>query len=174
MNENDVFKIGQVVKIHGVKGKVEMAYTDDVFAYADYDYLFFRLDGLLVPFYVESYVPKGGNRALLKLEDVDDADEAKNLLDADVYFPKDMIPERERTEDSWDFLAGFKVYDINRGYVGEVTAVNTLSANTLLFVETEKGDEVMIPVDPELVKEFDEKKRELVMDLPEGLLMLNE
>ena len=172
MSENEVFKIGQVLKIHGVKGKIEMSVTEDVFVYAECDYLFFKLEGLLVPFFVDSYISKGADRALVKLDDIDDADGARLLLNAEVYFPLEEMPEREREVNTWNYLTGFKIYDLKEGYIGEVRAVNTQSANTLLFVETSNGQEVMIPVHPELVRDLNEKKREMLMDLPEGLLTL--
>ncbi len=174
MNESDVFKIGQVMKMHGFKGKLELSLTDDIFGYADIDYLFFKIEGLLVPFFVESYTPKGNNKALIKLDDVDDVTSAQKLLNAEIYFPYSEIPERETENNTWEHLIGYKIEDIHEGYIGDVTDVNTQSANTLLFVKTKEGKEIMIPLHPELIKEYDEKQREILMDLPEGLLLLND
>lgn len=173
MQEKDVYKVGQIVKVHGVKGKLEVSYTDDVFLRADIDYLFLKMDGLLVPFFIEECVMKGRGRALVKFEDVDMTERASLLLGAEVYFPVSEIPEREEEPASWDFLTGFSVSDVKEGYVGEITFVNADSANTILFVRRENNAEVLIPLHPELVVEWNEKKRELVMNLPEGLLTLN-
>lgn len=50
MNE-DVYQIGKIGKAHGVKGEVQMQFTDDVFDRTDADFVFLKVDGLLVPFF---------------------------------------------------------------------------------------------------------------------------
>ena len=174
MLEKEVYKIGQLVKAHGVKGKAELSYTDDVFLRADIDYLFLRIDGLLVPFFMEECSMKGKGRALVKFEDIDTPEQVAGLLDAEVYFPISEIPEREEDPESWDFLTGFRVRDVKEGLVGEISSVNAESVNTILFVRKKDNTEVLIPLHKELVVEWDERKREIVMDLPEGLLTLND
>lgn len=174
MKEEEVFRIGEIVRVHGVKGKLEIAYTDDVFMRADIDYLFFRMDGLLVPFFVESYSSKGRNRALLKLEDIETEEAAQRFLEAEVFFPLDEVPEREEIPDSWDFLTGYKVSDVSAGLIGDIVAVNAQSTNVILFVEKEDGSEVMLPMHPDLVVGMDEKNRHITMELPEGILTIND
>jgi len=173
MNESEVFKIGRIIKLHGVKGKVELSFTDDVLARADIDYLFLRTDGLLVPFFITSCSSKGTNRVLVKFDGIDDTASAQRLVNAEVYFPFAEIPERESDEDLPDYLIGYKVYNAPAEYVGEVTEINTQSANTLLFVRTPDNNNVMIPLHPELVSDFDERQRTITMNLPEGLLQIN-
>ena len=162
MNENEVFKIGRLVKLHGVKGKVEMSFTDDVFDRSGIDYLFLRVDGLLVPFFIDSYSFKGANKVLIKFDDIDDTSSAQRLVNSDVFFPYAEIPDRESDEDMTDYLIGYRLYNID-----------TQSANTLLFVKTPSDNNVMIPLHPELVSNLDEKQRTITMNLPEGLLQIN-
>lgn len=173
MNENEVFKIGRLVKLHGVKGKVEMSFTDDVFDRSGIDYLFLRVDGLLVPFFIDSYSFKGANRVLIKFDDIDDTSSAQRLVNSDVFFPYAEIPDRESDEDMTDYLIGYRLYNAPAEYVGEVTDIDTQSANTLLFVKTPNDNNVMIPLHPELVSNLDEKQRTITMNLPEGLLQIN-
>ena len=51
----NVYKIGKLGKAHGVRGEVQMQFSDDVFDRTDADYVFLKIDGLLVPFFFEEY-----------------------------------------------------------------------------------------------------------------------
>ena len=79
----------------------------------------------------------------------------------------------ESDEDMTDYLIGYRLYNAPAEYVGEVTDIDTQSANTLLFVKTPSDNNVMIPLHPELVSNLDEKQRTITMNLPEGLLQIN-
>ena len=54
-----------------------------------------------------------------------------------------------------------------------VDAVDDRSANILFTLHTAEGRELMIPVHPELIHDYDAKRRELVVEIPDGLLDLN-
>lgn len=174
MREEDFITIGRVQRIHGFKGKLEISYTDDVFLRANTSWLFFRMDGLPVPFDVVECAVRGNGRALIQLENVDGSEAAQKFLDSEILFLKSEIVEREEDPDSWNFLLGFSVEDIHAGVVGKVTDVDDQSANVILFVTQEDGKEVLIPMHPDFVKHCDEKERLISMELPDGLLSLNE
>ena len=57
--------------------------------------------------------------------------------------------------------------------IGVVDAVDDRSANILFTLHTAEGRELMIPVHPELIHDYDAKRRELVVEIPDGLLDLN-
>ena len=172
MQESELFPIGRVVRIHGVKGKVEMAYTDGVFMRVDRPVLFFRIDGLPVPCFVEAASVHSKGRALLKLEEVDTASQAEILSDCEVLFPLADVPVGNEEHDDWNFLTGYSVRGLKEGYVGKLALVNVQSANTLLHVATADGREVLLPFHPDLIAELDEQKRTLLLDIPDGLLDL--
>lgn len=174
ISQDDIFKIGTITKIHGVGGEVLFCFTDDVFDRAGIDYLFLEIDGLPVPFYIEGYRFKGSGRVIVKFEDINTAEAATELCGADVYFPKSEVVENDGEPLSWTYLAGFKVFDEQAGYLGEVASVNDSTTNILLTVQREKGGDVLIPLHEDFVTACDEKERRLTLRLPEGLLTLNE
>ena len=55
ISEQDVYKIGQIGRTHGIKGEVTFNFTDDVWDRAESEYLFLRVEGILVPFFLEEY-----------------------------------------------------------------------------------------------------------------------
>ncbi len=65
IREEEVYQIGQINKPHGVKGELSFTFTDDVFDRVEADYLHCKMDGILVPFYFESYRFRSDNAALI-------------------------------------------------------------------------------------------------------------
>jgi 16S rRNA processing protein RimM len=169
----DIFKIGTLTRVHGVSGELNFHFTDDVFDRADADYLFLQLDGLPVPFYIEEYRFKGSDDALMKFENIDTADAAERICGADVYFPVALVPEEAELPQRWSSLTGFEVSDVAAGSVGRVVSVDDSSQNILLRVKKD-GKEFLLPFHEDLLVAYDEKKRTLLLHLPEGLLTIND
>ena len=104
IRREDVFKIGRMGKPHGVKGEVSMQCDDDVFDRVDADYLVLDVDGILVPFFIEEYRFRSDDVVLMKLEDIDSEQQARELTGCDVYFPHSLADNGESTEVSWQQL----------------------------------------------------------------------
>ena len=64
IDRNDTYHIGRITRIRGLKGEVELRFTDDAFDRGDSPYLFMDMDGLLVPFFWEEYGFKNKETAI--------------------------------------------------------------------------------------------------------------
>ena len=91
IRKEDVYKIGRLGKVHGVKGEITFMFDDDVFDRVDADYLVLEVDGILVPFFIEEYRFRSDTTALMKFEDIDTQERARELTNCDVYFPHDSF-----------------------------------------------------------------------------------
>ena len=137
------------------------------------DYLFLRLDGLLVPFFLEEWRFRSDNVALLKFEDIDSADDARRIVGTEVYFPKDLTPEDlDEEELEWQHFTGFEVWQ-DDSLLGTVTSVLDQTANVLLVVTAPDDRELLIPAHEDFVLEADHRQRRLLVSVPEELLNLN-
>ena len=169
---DDVFKIGQLGRTHGVKGEISFHFTDDVFDRVDADYLFIETDGLLVPFFFEEYRFKSDETALVKFADIDTADRAAELTGCDVYFPRELN-DQEDGQLTWAEIVGYSINDEATGLsIGEVSAVDLSTINTLFEVCSPSGSRLLIPANDDLITNIDRQKRIITMQLPEGLLDL--
>lgn len=169
-----MFEIGTITRTHGVKGEVAFQFTDDVWDRVEADYLFLRLDGLLVPFFLEEWRFRSDFVALLKFEDIDDTDAANRLVGAKVFFPKELIPEDVADDKlTWHMFTGFEVWQ-DRQLLGTVTGVDDRTANILLYITTPGQTEFIIPAVEEFVLGADHKARTLEVRIPTELLSLNE
>ena len=168
IKKEDVFKIGVINKPHGVKGEVSFTFTDDIFDRVECEYLILLLDGILVPFFMEEYRFRSENVALVKFEDIDDAERARRLTNVEVYFPKKYMEEQDGIS-SWNFFVGFRVEDVRHGYLGEVTAVDESTLNVLFAIERD-GEELLLPAHEEFIVGVDQKAKLLTVDVPDGLI----
>lgn len=168
LKEEDVYRIGRLGKPHGVKGEISMQVDDDVFDRTDSDFLILRIDGILVPFYMEEYRFKTDTTALVKFEDVDSVERARELTNSDVFFLRSMA-EGQDDDYTWEFFVGFTLTDASSGKeVGRIDAVDDSTQNVLFCLE----DGTMIPAADELVADIDHENRTISMHLPEGILGL--
>ena len=193
--DSDVFSIGRFTRTHGIHGEIEVHFTDDVFDRGEADYVFLKIDGLYVPFFLEDYRFKGSESALFTLDGIDSDTAARELVGHTVYYPLDARPaEDEDTISSLRAFTGFRLLIIDRQALAEmdeggdetsedgvptlelgtVKHVETTTANTLLTVEVEGGEDVLLPLHDDFVVDYDLRERYLMLDVPEGLIDLND
>ena len=174
IKREDVYKIGVFNKPHGIHGELQFTFTDDIFDRVDCDYLVCLLDGIFVPFFMEEYRFRSDSTALVKLEGIDTAERARMFTNVEVYFPVKHAEEAEDGELSWNFFVGFRMEDVRHGELGEVVEVDTTTVNTLFVVEQEDGEELLIPAQEEFIVEINQEKKLITVELPEGLLNLED
>ena len=171
---DEVFYIGRITKYRGISGEVELSFTDDAFDRGSAEYLVFEVDGIFVPFFWEEYKFKNDQTAIFKFEDIDNETAAKKIVGLKVYYPYSFLDDNDSDElSSIRAVTGFRIADENFGDVGVVTHVDDSSANVLFTIETNDGEEIIIPFHDDFLVDFDLKKRCMTLALPEGLLDLN-
>ena len=168
IKEEEVYHIGRLGRAHGVKGELTMQVDDDVFDRVDADFLILRVDGILVPFYMEEYRFRTDSSALVKFEDIYTLERARELTNCDVFFPRQLADEAEE-EYTWSFFVGFDIVEETTGQVvGHIADVDESTANVLFLLD----DDRLIPASEELIVSIDQKHHRIIMHLPEGLLSL--
>ena len=172
IREEEVFKIGQFAKPHGIKGELSLVTNSDVLEDAEDPYIVCEMDGILVPFFVEDFRYKTDTVVLVKLEDVNSEEDARMFVGKEVFYPLDAMDEEDLVGDmTWDSFIGYTVTDVQKGYLGEITDVDETTINVLLRVD-HRGEELLIPAVEELITEADHEARSLTVSLPEGLIEL--
>ena len=168
IREKEVYKIGKLGKTHGVKGEISFLFDDDVFDRVEADYLVLCVDGILVPFFLEEYRFKSDSTAIVKFEDIDTQERARELTGCDVYFPRDLADDDDG-ELSLSFLVGFDLVEASSGKsIGRIASIDDSTINLLFELE----DGTLIPASDDLITAIDQQARTITMHLPEGLLEL--
>ena len=168
IKKEEVYKIGRLGKVHGIRGEVSFLFDDDVFDRVDADYLILDIDGILVPFFIEEYRFRSDANALMKFDGIDTMERARELTGCDVYFPRELSDE-DNEHISWAEIVGYKLVDAETGTtVGTIASVDDTTINTLFELE----DGRLVPASEELIQNIDTKKHQIETKLPEGILEL--
>lgn len=170
IKDSDVYRIGRVGKPHGVKGEVQVQIDDDVFDRVGADYLVLRVDGILVPFFMEEYRFKSDEIALVTFCDMDSSEKVRELTGCEVFFPRSLADEVEH-DLTYAELVGYSLVDANTGRrVGTIESVDDVTENILF--EMDNGS--LIPAPEELITDVDTESRTVTVAVPEGLLDMDE
>lgn len=169
----EVYKIGTFGKPHGIHGELQMNFTDDVFDRVEADYVICSMEGILVPFFIESYRIRTATTALMKLEDVESVEQARRFTGLDIFFPIHLADDlADNHLPSWSALEGYQVEEVECGLLGELKAVDDSTANVLLIIGQADGEELLVPACEEFIVGFDRRHRLITLQLPDGLLDL--
>lgn len=185
----DVYLIGRLTRTHGIKGEMELQFTDDAFDRGEVDYVVLLLDGIFVPFFFEEYRFKNNEAALIKFEEIDSEKDARRLVGVSVYYPHAALPADDALEiRSFQAFVGYTVLlpdltavqaddtedaGMPTRELGCITYVSTTPSSALLTVETEEGEEVLLPLHDDFVLDYDTRRHYLVLNVPEEILELN-
>ncbi len=177
IRETDVFYIGKISRFRGIRGEVELLFTDDAFDRGDCPYLVLDMEGILVPFFWDEYRFKNADTAIIKFDDIDDEQSARRLVGHRVLYPKAAVPADNSADGelrSLQAFTGFSVSDVRSGReLGVVSAVDDSTENVLIYIDTPEGDELILPLHDDFLVSYSATARTLVLDVPEALLELN-
>lgn len=162
VNMNKIY-IGKVVNTHGIKGEIRILSN---FEYKD---KVFKINNKLIigdkTYEIKSHrIHKGYN--MVTLDDYNNINDVLFLLKKDVYFnEEDLLLDNNQVLDSE--LLTYNVIN-NRGENGDVLEVFFASEkNKIIRVKFDK--EYLIPYNSPMIKEINKNKKELVIELLEGM-----
>lgn len=169
MDISNYYKVGYVIKPHGLKGEVTIALDQESSVnWEKLKSVFIEKKSQLVPYFIES-ISVRNDKAFVKLEDVNTPEHAALLKGGSLYLPKESRPKLARGEFYNEEVIGFEVTDESAGLLGTVQDVEQAGPNRyLIIMHNEK--EVMIPVNGPFIKSINKSKKKIAVSLPEGFL----
>ena len=174
IEKSNCVKIGECVKLHGVKGEFVIRLHPDVYIEdIDAEFMHFELEGGLVPFSITSLRPKNDTDILVSFMDTENEATVERMTGADVYVENKDIDRDYETGEDLSMFIGWTAKDVSHGELGRITDVIEITNNPL-FVIDHDGTELMIPANDDMIVEFDEENKVLLFNLPEGLVGVNE
>ena len=169
MNIDTCYKIGFIMKPHGLKGQVTIALDPEAPAdFTGIETVFVEVRERLLPFFIETISLKG-SKAFLKLEEVNTSEEAQNISRSALYLPKTTRPKSGRGDFYDDEVIGFEVTDTGIGSLGKITEVVQAGPNKLLSVDFH-GREVLVPLNSPFIDSVNKTRKKITVTLPDGFL----
>lgn len=167
----ELTQIGKVGKPHGIKGELKV-YIEEHF---EDDFLSAKavfIGQPPFPYFVESI--RMGGMVILKLEELGSREMAVLLSNKPILLPSDQL-SAEVVEEDHPFLHLIGWMILAEGYdpLGPIIDVVDMPEHYLALLEV-NGRDVFIPLHPDLILQEDPGQQELQMQLPLGLLEIDE
>jgi len=161
----NLIRIGKIVNTQGLKGDLRIyPNTDYLERFEEIEYLY--IEGLDEKFYIEKVRYKK-NLAIVKFKGYNHINDVEKYKNRVVYTEKvELEEDLVYVED----IIGFKVVDEKKGEIGILEDVLQNPAHDLYLVKTPHGEEVLIPVVDEFLKEIDLDEGIIHVTLIEGLI----
>lgn len=171
IEKSEVLRIGKLLKPHGVNGEMVLTVPESLEWTDDLDCLVCSMDGILVPFFIDSLREKSADTLLVKFEGYDTVESVRRFLGVTVFMPRKFVAGNDDGELMWSSFLDWSVIDAEAGPLGTISAVDESTPNVLFLVRD--GDrERIIPANEEWITAVDRDKCILNYKLPQGLVDL--
>lgn len=170
MRKEDCFYLGKIAKKFSFKGEVLIYLdTDEPELYEDMESIFVEFNKNLIPFFIENSSLHKNDFLRVKFEDVDNEEQADEIIGSEVYLPISMLPKLEGNKFYFHEVIGFEIEDKRLGVFGKIVSINDSSAQPL-FEVVNGSVEILVPMIDQFLVKIDRENKRVIMDLPEGLV----
>jgi len=170
MRKEDCFYLGKIAKKFSFKGEVLIYLdTDEPELYEDMESVFVEFNKNLIPFFIENSNLHKGDFLRVKFEDVDNEEQADEIINCEVYLPLNILPKLEGNKFYFHEVIGFEIEDQRLGVFGKIVSINDTSAQPL-FEVINGNVEILVPMIDQFLVKIDRENKKVIMNLPEGLV----
>ena len=178
ISSSHLHRIGKIVKTHGIGGELvavsDFDNLDSVFQPGAC--LIFSIDGINVPFFIDSCRRRGENSVLVTIDGIDSAEDATELTGKDIFSESLLAAMSEEDTDDiiyLDDLVGFTACNPDGSTLGTIETIDDQTENTLFIIRKPDGNTLYVPAVEDFIEDIDETRQTIVLDIPDELLTLN-
>jgi 16S rRNA processing protein RimM len=167
--KEDLFPVGRVVKLHGVRGKIKIDYfSGDADQFRLYPRIFIEEETERFHSHEVLEVTPQPPRLILKLKDIETPEEAQPLVGKGIFVQKGSLPDLPEGEYYWFEIIGMEVETGEGRRVGKILEVLSTGANDVYVVEGRRR-EILLPAIEGVIQSIDRGRRIMKVAWMEGL-----
>lgn len=165
----EYFNIGKIVAAHGLKGEVILKHElGKKTSLKGLTAIFIEeKKGSFIPWFIENTKIKAQEEIYLQLEGVNTREDAMKLTQKQVWLPENDF-KKFAAKTAPASLLGYSIINNNES-LGEILELIEQPHQLLCRLEI-RGKEVLIPLHEGSLQKINHKKKEVFVELPEGLL----
>jgi 16S rRNA processing protein RimM len=163
------FKAGKLVAVHGLKGELILKHElGQKSSLKDVKAIFIedKKDSFF-PWFIETAKARSADEILLKLESIDTREAAAKLSQKEIWLTEEDFKKLSAKSAPANLL-GYTIFN-NKDRLSEILEVVEQPHQLLCRIEINKK-EVLIPINESFLKKNDHKKKEVIVELPDGLI----
>lgn len=165
----EYFKIGKLVAVHGLKGELLLKHTlGKKTSLKGLQAVFIEeKKNSFLPWFIEATKIKNDEEVYLKLEGIEIREAAMKLAQKEIWLPEADF-KKFAAKTSPASLLGYIIIN-GKESLGKILEVIEQPHQLLCRLEI-NNKEVLIPLNEDSLQKTDHKKREVIVQLPDGLL----
>ncbi len=164
--------LGRISRASGYNGSVsvrlEKSFIDNI---PEMESVFLEIDGKPVPFYISSLEYSGEDILKIKFKGYDTYEKVNEFTGCRIYLT--TISKDKKISGNPESISGFKVISGNKSLLGTVMEIIQNPGHDLLKILSPGGKEILIPYHEDFILNTSDKKKTIIVDLPEGLTEIN-
>ena len=169
IRRSDFVEIGYLKKLYGTDGafilKLNIQQSEGFLT--EKEPVFIDIDGNLVPFFMDEINPHPGE-PIIHFDSILSREKALGFLGRKCLYNKEFLTNKDNRPDV-EFLIGFHLVDQESQLNLKIININLVPGNPLLEIEY-KGKSCFIPYLEEFIESWDDEKKEMYCQYPEGML----
>ncbi len=165
----EYFKIGKLVAVFGLKGEMILQHSlGKKTSLKGLAALFIEeRKESFIPYFIETARIKSEEEIYIKLQDIDTREQAIKITQKEVWLPEADF-KKFSSKGGPMALLGYEVVEDGK-VLGTILEIIEQPHQLLCRIEIEEK-EVLIPLHAETRKKVDSRKKQVIVELPEGLL----
>ena len=154
--------VGKISNPHGIKGWIKViSFTDPIENILSYKKWTISDNETEKTYCLEDSRIQG-NKIVIKLEGVNNRDDADLLKNLQIEINRSDLPKLEENSYYWEDLVDFNVIDIKGNLVGKVDSLFRTGSNDVLVIINETKERLLVPFIMEEVIKYVDLAKELI------------
>tara|TARA_X000000368_G_scaffold207_1_gene161 strand:- start:4216 stop:4737 length:522 start_codon:yes stop_codon:yes gene_type:complete len=171
MKKQDCFYLGKIIKKFSFKGEVLIKIDGDLSEnYFDLKTIFLENENNLVPFFIERIKKHKTDILRIKFEDVDSEESANKILDKKIYLPLSLLKPLSGKKFYFHEVIGFKA-SFKTKVIGVIKKINDQSPQPTFEIKN-NNKIILVPIHNDFIIKINRKEKNIQLNLPDGLLEL--
>jgi len=164
--------LGRILKIQGYDGtltvKLEKDFIENI---PEMESVFLGIEGKPVPFFISSSEYEGGEILKLRLDGYGSYEKVTGFTGCTIFLTSGG--EKASPAAGNENIAGFRVLLKDKSIIGDIEEIIHNPGQDLMKIVSPEKKEILIPFHKDFIVSFNEKKRTITVQLPEGLIDIN-
>ena len=165
--------VGKLGKPHGLSGAFRFLLSNELKSKKKTPkYFMVEQRGSFLPWFINKIEWLGFNEGLISFEEITSVEKAKEHNRKELFLTeKDFELFFKKNAEGLNYLIGYKASEESNGELGIIKEIIENPGQVLCSV-VKDGNELFIPLVDEFIVDINKRKKEIIFNLPEGLLDL--
>ena len=165
--------LGKIIKSFGFDGtltvKLEKVFDGKI---PEMESVFLETEGNPVPFLVSSFEIVDNTLIRISFDGYNSLEQVNEFIGCRLFLTSSEKPENSGND--LNSLTGYQVRTTENDLVGTISEIIENPGQILLDIKTALNKKILIPFHEDFIVRIDNKKKIITMDLPEGLMEIND